>query len=434
MIKHFLKTFSYLVPNKLGLKIIVTTRTHLLAMVSALFLAFLISHFYRASVGVLGPTFMREMDLSAEALGILGGTYFIVFAVAQIPCGILLDHYGPRLINTVLLLIAAAGAVVFALSNGPTALILGRGIIGLGCATCFMGTLVILSRWFPPNRFPIMTALASAVGGSGALIATTPLAIVASWVGWRGTFLVIGLVTLFVAAFTWLVVRDAPEQLKPQIRSDENLINAIRGVRKVALNGQLALLLPLNTVAYGSIMLILGLWGTPYLQDVHGLNTVNASTLLMVMALSSMLGGLIYAWLASRIHSIKRLVLLGSILSTSIFALLAILPSTNFYLLFLLFLIHGLFGAYPVLIISHVRMIVPNVLMGRGLTLSNLFSFGGVGLMQLISGWVIGNFAVTNGVRTPEAYSTLFLSVALISGVAISVYAWIRDPNLKSSA
>ena len=80
-------------------------------MVAALCTAFLISQFYRASIGVLGPTFMAEMGLSAS---MLGGVYFMVFAAAQVPCGVLLDQYGPRLVNTVLLMLAAAGAVIFA--------------------------------------------------------------------------------------------------------------------------------------------------------------------------------------------------------------------------------------------------------------------------------------------------------------------------------
>ena len=77
-------------------------------------------------------------------------------------------------------------------------------------------------------------------------------------------------------------------------------------------------------------------------------------------------------------------------------------------------------------------MIVPKDLMGRGLTLSNLFSFGGVGLLQLTSGWIIGFFSVIEGARVSIAYTTLFLCVALISGLAVLIYTWIRDPDLTT--
>ncbi len=69
--------------------------------------------------------------------------------------------------------------------------------------------------------------------------------------------------------------------------------------------------------------------------------------------------------------------------------------------------------------------------MGRALTLSNLFSFGGVGLLQLLSGWVIGFFTVTNGARPPSAYSALFWCVAGLAAVAVLIYVWIQDPDFE---
>jgi len=277
-----------------------------------------------------------------------------------------------------------------------------------------------------------MAAVAGGIGGGGALLATTPLAIVVTWVGWRSTFLIVSVLTVFTATIVWLLVRDAPEERQIHATSANSFGSTVRGVRTVALNRQLQLLLPLNTVAYGSIMVVLGLWGTPYLRDVHGMDTVAAANLLMAMALSCMAGGLAYAWLAPRLGSIKYLVLCGSVGTASIFIVLAVLPPTSQHILLVLFALHGFIGAYPVLIVSHVRMIVPKDLMGRGLTLSNLFSFGGVGLLQLTSGWIIGFFPVIESARVSIAYTTLFLCVALISGLAVWIYTWIRDPDLTT--
>ena len=178
-------------------------------------------------------------------------------------------------------------------------------------------------------------------------------------------------------------------------------------------------------------MVVLGLWGAPYLRDVHGLNTVGAADILMAMALSSMVGGLAYAWLAPRLGSIKTLVLAGGSATAAIFVVFAILPPTDHYLLLLLLSLLGLAGSYPILIVSDVRMLAPKRLVGRALTLSNLFSFGGVGLLQLLSGWVIGFFTVTNGARPPSAYSALFWCVAGLAAVAVLIYVWIQDPDFE---
>lgn len=152
-------------------------------MVAVLCLGYILSMFYRTSLGVTGDELSRAMDLSAEALGTLGGMYFLVFAAAQIPLGIALDRYGPRRVNAVMLLIGAAGALVFAAAQGFGGLALGRGLIGLGCAAGLMGSLVAFARWFPPRRFSAMAGFMLAVGGLGSLISTTPLALAAEWLG-----------------------------------------------------------------------------------------------------------------------------------------------------------------------------------------------------------------------------------------------------------
>ncbi|SVC31821.1 uncharacterized protein METZ01_LOCUS284675, partial [marine metagenome] len=234
-----------------------TAPSRLNSMVAILCFAFLISQFYRASVGVLAPALMEEFSLSANLLGTLGGSYFLVFAVAQIPCGILLDRYGPRRVNSFLFLLVALGAAIFANAHTPGGLIVGRGVIGLGCATCLMGTLVIFSRWLPTEKFPLMVAVASAIGGSGALVATVPLAWADHYLGWRGTFLAMAAITALVAYLLWLLVQDNPPNPKSTPAEPETLAQTLNGIGQIASNRQLLLLLPLNTVAYGSTMVLL---------------------------------------------------------------------------------------------------------------------------------------------------------------------------------
>ena len=54
-------------------------------IVASLCAAFFVSQFYRSSTAVIAPELIRDMDLSAEALGGLTGVFFLTFAVAQIP-------------------------------------------------------------------------------------------------------------------------------------------------------------------------------------------------------------------------------------------------------------------------------------------------------------------------------------------------------------
>jgi sugar phosphate permease len=79
--------------------------------------AYFLSYLYRTANAVIGPVLSKDLALGAGSLGLLTSAYFLAFAAAQLPLGMLLDRFGARRVESGLLLIAAAGAVVFALGQ-----------------------------------------------------------------------------------------------------------------------------------------------------------------------------------------------------------------------------------------------------------------------------------------------------------------------------
>lgn len=65
-----------------------------------------LSYLLRTVNAVISPDLTRELGLSAADLGLLTGAYFFGFAAAQIPVGIALDRYGPRRVESALLVLA----------------------------------------------------------------------------------------------------------------------------------------------------------------------------------------------------------------------------------------------------------------------------------------------------------------------------------------
>jgi sugar phosphate permease len=55
-----------------------------------------LSQFFRSSNGVIAPDLMADLGLSAEDIGVLSSSFFFVFALLQVPLGILLDRCGAR--------------------------------------------------------------------------------------------------------------------------------------------------------------------------------------------------------------------------------------------------------------------------------------------------------------------------------------------------
>ena len=400
-----------------------------LPVVAVLCLGYVLSQFYRSSVGVIGPALTADMGLSAEAVGALGGMFFLVFGLAQIPIGVALDRFGPRAVNATLLLVAAAGALMFAAAGTGTGLTIARGVIGLGCASAFMGSLVVFSRWFAPERFPGMASVVLAVGGLGGLVATTPLALAADLLGWRGAFVLMAAATVAVAALVYWLVRDAPPGASFHVGERETLGDAVRGLAEVLGNRQLYLLLPLNAVAYASVITVLGLWGVPYLHDVQGMTVVEAAEVMMAMAVTLMLGALAFGWLSPHLGGTKKCAVVGALGVAVSYVTLALLPPSGAGVLYTLFAFAGFTGAYSVMLVTHVRALFPRRLVGRGLTTANLFNFGGAGVMQGLSGLIVGAFSGQGARHSAAAgYSALFWSLAAVIVLATVIYLVSRDP------
>lgn len=136
---------------------------------------YFLSYLYRTANAVIGPVLARDLGLGDNALGLLTSTYFLAFGAAQLPLGMLLDRFGPRRVESALLVLAAAGAAVFAMSDSLAGLAVGRALIGLGVSACLMASFKAFSQWFPPERQASLTGWIMASGGLGALAASKPL-------------------------------------------------------------------------------------------------------------------------------------------------------------------------------------------------------------------------------------------------------------------
>ena len=132
-------------------------RVNLLARVCLPFLAgYFLSYVYRTVNAVLGPQLASEFSLSAGDLGLLTGAYFVACGLFQVPLGILLDRFGPRRADAVLLLIAAAGAGLFVTADSFGGLFLGRALIGIGVSAALMACFQAFVLWYPAERIGTM--------------------------------------------------------------------------------------------------------------------------------------------------------------------------------------------------------------------------------------------------------------------------------------
>ncbi|CAA7625138.1 Major facilitator superfamily permease [Candidatus Terasakiella magnetica] len=272
----------------------------ILTLVSRVVLPFsagyFLSYLYRTVNAVLAPDIARSIDLHPSHIGLMTGIYFITFAAAQLPLGILLDRYGPRRVEALLLAFAAAGALAFSLADSVTVLVLGRALVGFGVSACLMAPLKANVQFFPPARIALMNGVILASGGLGAVAATAPVQIALQFTDWRGVYAAVAALTLAAGVTIWLTVPDRP------LHSGGGLGQQLRDVGEIFRDATFLRVAPATMASLGSFMAIQGLWAGPWLRDVVGLSVAETSHALTIMAGAMGIGYLSAGALAERLE------------------------------------------------------------------------------------------------------------------------------------
>lgn len=357
--------------------------------------------------------------LDAGALGLLTSTYFLTFAAAQLPLGILLDRYGPRRVEAALLVIAALGAIVFAMADGLTGLIAGRAMIGLGVSACLMGAFKAFRQWFAPERLPLLQGLIMAAGGLGVMTSTVPVEAALLVTDWRGVFIGLGGVTLVVCVVLFLSVPERGAEGAP-----EPLHQQMRGVASVFTSRFFWAVVPTAMVAQSIYMSMQGLWAGPWLRDVAGI--AEPGGVLLVTAVAMVVGHLATGALAERLARVGVPTVVpyavGSVLFLVVVIALASGVTAAPWLLWALF---GLLGTSGVLSYAIVAQAFPAHMAGRVNTAVNLMVFVFAFVLQWGIGAIIDLWGRDDaGHYPPEAYTAAFGGTAALLTLAVGWLLW----------
>ncbi len=380
--------------------------------------AYVLSQFYRSFLAVLTRILETDLGAGASDLSRASGAWFIAFALMQFPIGYALDRFGPRRTSSVLLTVGGAGgAALFATAAGPGQLVLAMGLIGIGCAPVLMAAFFLFARNFSPSRFATLGSTFVAVGTLGNIVGTQPLAAAAQAFGWRNVSWGLCLITALVGLAIWFTVKD-PERV-------EAGSSAKGGLRALFAIPQLWPIFPCILLGYAVAAGIRGLWAGPLMADVYGLDTIGIGQQTLYMAIALSLGSLAYGPLDRLLDSRKQVVMTGNLIVAGACAVLAFAMPQQVWAASALLVAIGFFGASFAVQLAHGRAFIPTHLIGRGVTLMNFFSIGGVGLMQLISGGVVASYTVPDD--PAAAYRALFLLYTVSLCLALLSYSFARD-------
>ncbi len=378
---------------------------------------YFLSYLFRTVNAVLGPVLGEELALDAAAVGLMTSAFFLAFAGIQIPLGMALDRFGPRRTHAVLLVIAAAGAVLFSQGDGTPVLTLARAIIGIGMAGGLLAAMKMFALWFPGQKLPLINGLVLAAGGAGAMAASAPVHAMIALIGWRHLFLVLAAVTLLVAVLIHVVVPERRTTGAPVTFADQ-----FKGLGLILRSPAFQAAAPLVMTTQAAWLSTQALWFGPWLRDMAGLDAGNAAEALFIGGLAMIAGYAFLGWLAERLSRIGIPVSFVAVPVTLVFiavqALLALGSGLPAWVLTAAFSATG--GAI-IIFYADMTQRFPVAMTGRVNTTLALYAFSLGGVLQILFGLVLDLFPAAGGGYSPSGYLAAFGGWVLVQ---IACFIW----------
>jgi MFS family permease len=265
--------------------------------------AYLCAVTQRSSLGVAGVAAAHRFGASAAGLSTLGVLQLAVYALLQVPVGVLVDRYGPKRVLAVGAVLMLAGQALVAVSTSLPPAVGGRMLVGAGDATTFVAVLRIIAAWFPSRRVPVMNQWLGNVGQFGQVLSAVPFAALLRLTDWTVAFLTAAGLAGVALVVVLLVVRDGPVAATAPPPPD--LPTAVRSVRAAVLRPGTRLGFWSHFVTQSSGVVFALFWGYPFLVAAVGLDPAVAALLLSVQVVAGFLVGPTLGVLTAR-HPLRR--------------------------------------------------------------------------------------------------------------------------------
>ncbi|MEJ2057805.1 MAG: MFS transporter [Desulfofustis sp.] len=343
---------------------------------------YFLSYLFRVVNAVLAPDLATDIGVGPSDLGLLTSVYFITFASFQLPLGILLDRYGPRKTEAILLLFAGLGAFIFSRADTLAGLVAGRALIGFGVSACLMASFKAYTVWFDRTRWTVINGFQMASGGLGALAATSPVEWLVSVSDWRTVFVLLALLSVIIAV---LVLTVVPE--KQSNAAKDSFGSQLRGIGEVFTSLKFWHIAPLVTMSQTGFLAVQGLWAGPWLRDVIGLERGPAASMLFWVAVAMIVGFIVLGFAAARLSRLgihpARTSAFCMALFMAVQLLVLVAPSSYYAPVWLAF---GFIGTAGIIAYAGLSQLFETRLSGRVTTGVNLLVFISAFSWQ----WLIG--------------------------------------------
>lgn len=321
-----------------------SNKTLFLWVLANIFFAF--QFILRLSVGILREEIIQNFTVDSASFGTLAGCYYLGYACAQIPFGILLDSFSFRLVTSCAVAIATIGTIIFITTNTWNVLLFGRFLIGVGSGSAFLAVTKITKSCFHIKYHSQMLGFSFSFGLLGAVFGATPMQYMFDQFGYNKVFYILISIGIIIAS-TMLLFGKINEKIHDTAKT-----NTLHSIIRLMLNPQIILIGISGGLMVGSLEGFADVWAIPFFNQSMGFNKADSTTITSFVYVGMCFGGPVLTTIARIIRSPNLTIFYTGIATILIFIVLFCIPKDNCNLAIYIILMFclGILCCYQVLV------------------------------------------------------------------------------------
>ena len=298
----------------------------------------LFQFFLQLSSGVMLKQWAQSFSIDALEAGVLGSSYYYIYASLQTPAGLLMDKFGPRHLLSIGALVCAVGCLAFAGTDHIYIAEVGRLMMGGGSAFAFVGSLYLIREWFAPNRYAFMVGIAETIGMAGTIIGSIFLSVLIKHVGWQECILAASAIAFALSGLCWMMVRNTNPENRRKRLTPCSFKEGLLIVLKTPLAWWNGLYIGL---LFSVITVFVALWGIPFLQLASHMSLTMATAATTMVFLGAGIGSPFMGYLSSRLARRRPLLSINASISLVLVSLVIYWPHPPTIVMFILLFLLG---------------------------------------------------------------------------------------------
>lgn len=347
---------------------------------------FFYKYLIQVSPSVMTGDLMKAFHIHGAGLGNLSAFYFYAYLIMQIPVGVMLDRFSPRLLTTSAIFLCSVSTLIFSQTNVFWLACLSRALMGAGAAFAAVSCFKLAALWFSPKRFALVSGMfmtAAMLGGVGGQM---PLSLLVQHYGWRIALEIVGFIGILLGIVYYLVLRDKTEKTVTKVHKKEKVSHLLK---RIISNKQAWALSLYSGLAFAPVSVFGGLWGVPFLETTYHIPKTDAALAVSCIFIGFAAGAPFWGWFSDYIQLRKPVLFTGT--SIALICILIVLYSSNQTLsrLMILLFIFGFGSSGFFTSFAMIRELFPLVLVATVLGIMNAFQSAFEALFEPLVGAIL---------------------------------------------